>query len=67
MSHDNEMEFLHAGPGYIVLTELLNYLKVTGYPFKSDFTIVQEDGTEVKNIILWPGNRSLQQRPLETL
>jgi len=29
MSHDNSVEFLHAGPGYMTLTELLHYLKIT--------------------------------------
>lgn len=48
MSHDNDMEFLHAGPGYIVLTELLVYLNLTKEHLKSDFTIRQLDGIEVK-------------------
>lgn len=48
MSHDNDMEFLHAGPGYILLTELLAYLNLTKEHLKSDLTIKQLDGTEVK-------------------
>lgn len=48
MSHDNDMEFLHAGPGYVILTELLNYLKLTQEHLKSDFTIRQTDGKEAQ-------------------
>ncbi len=48
MSRDNDMEYLHAGPGYIILTELLNYLSLTKEHLKSDFTIQQLDGTIVK-------------------
>lgn len=48
MSHDNDMEFLHAGPGYIILTELLVYLNLTKEYLKSDFTIRQLDGSKVK-------------------
>lgn len=48
MSHDNNMEFLHAGPGYITLTELLVYLNLTKEHLKSDFTIRQLDGSKVK-------------------
>ncbi len=48
MSHDNDMEFLHAGPGYIILTELLSCLDVTSNPLAATFEFEQEDGSVIR-------------------
>ena len=50
MSHDNDMEFLHAGPGYIILTELLSCLGLSEDPNTAVFTIQKTDGTSTKQI-----------------
>ncbi|OJJ21471.1 hypothetical protein BKI52_13055 [marine bacterium AO1-C] len=34
MSHDNPVEFVYAGPGYLVLTELLRYLGISDHTQK---------------------------------
>ena len=44
MSRDNEMEYLHAGPGYIILTELLAYLGISKDPLTTTFTFDTKDG-----------------------
>jgi hypothetical protein len=43
MSRDNEMEYLHAGPGYLIITELLHCLGITSGPSEAGLTIVIND------------------------
>ena len=47
MSRDNDMEYLHAGPGYIVLTELLECLGISDNPAEVTFTFGLTDGSTV--------------------
>ena len=48
MSADNEMEYLHAGPGYLVLTELLECMDITQDPQAADISFELIDGTKRK-------------------
>jgi len=48
MSRDNEMEYLYAGPGYIVLTELLAFLEISDDPYSTTFTIETPEGRTVE-------------------
>ena len=45
MSHDNDMEFIHAGPGYLMLTELLNCLGISDDLNSVSLEITLPDGT----------------------
>jgi hypothetical protein len=44
LSHDNEMEFLHAGPGYLKLTEVMKYLGVFDSLTAGSITVEKIDG-----------------------
>ncbi len=45
-SHDNEMEFLHSGPGYLKLTQILAYLGYSTSPTSSEITLEKGDGQQ---------------------
>lgn len=45
-SHDNEMEFLHSGTGYLTLTEILAYLGYSPSPTISEITLEKSDGQQ---------------------
>lgn len=44
ISQDNEMEFFHAGPGYLILTELLSYLGGSESLISSSLSFELSDG-----------------------
>lgn len=48
MSHDNDMEYIHAGPSYIILTELLHHLGIISDPKQATLTFQLSDGKTVK-------------------
>jgi len=41
------MEYLHAGPGYLILTELLAFLDITSKPYQTTFRIELPNGNTV--------------------
>lgn len=47
MSADNDMEYLHAGPGYIILTEFLQCLGISQSPSETSFTFELENGEKI--------------------
>lgn len=51
MSRDNEMEYLHAGPGYLILTELLAYLDISSSPTQTSFNIELPKGDVVNETL----------------
>lgn len=44
MSRDNAMEYLHAGPGYFLLTELMAFLGISKSPLSCPLTIASAEG-----------------------
>lgn len=50
MSADNEMEYLHAGPGYLILTELLDCMGFAEDPHTSSvtFQLVNDESRQLK-------------------
>lgn len=48
MSADNEMEYLHAGPGYLILTELLACIDITDDPMSTAVSFELANGKSVK-------------------
>ena len=48
MSRDNKMEYLHAAPGYLILTELLSYLDISSDTQKVTIHVQYPDGKSEK-------------------
>lgn len=67
MSHDNEQEFLHAGPGYIILTELLACMGITSDPLNVSFEFEKEDGTMVTRSLDGLNRSDYSEGPWATL
>ncbi len=51
MSRDNDMEYLHAGPSYLILTELLACLGVSESPEESSFTVKLSNEETVTHVL----------------
>ena len=66
MSRDNKMEYLHAGPGYLILTELLTYLGISINPTQVTFIIELPDGNKVKKKFQGIGYSSYNDGPWVT-
>ena len=66
MSRDNQMEYIHAGPGYLILTELLTYLDITENPAEATFNIELPDGSMVKKTFEGIDYSSYNDGPWET-
>ena len=67
MSRDNEIEYQYAGPGYIILTEILAYLGIEEAPLSSSFTIETADGKLVTETLNGLNAESYSKGPWQTL
>ena len=67
MSRDNEIEYQYAGPGYIILTEILAYLGIEASPLSSSFTIETADGKLVTESFEGLDAESYSKGPWQTL